>query len=104
VRELGFTTPTPVQAGAIPPALAGRDVLASAQTGTGKTAAFSLPILSNLAKNPHRVGPRWRYQRPTTVNPARVRRGSPAFSTSQRGASQRGTGTGDERDSEPRQY
>ena len=45
VRALGFTTPTPVQAQAIPPVLAGRDVIASAQTGTGKTAAFALPIL-----------------------------------------------------------
>jgi ATP-dependent RNA helicase RhlE len=49
VRELGFTTATPVQAAAIPPALAGKDVLASAQTGTGKTAAFGLPILERLA-------------------------------------------------------
>ena len=45
VKALGFTTPTPVQAGAIPQVLAGRDVVASAQTGTGKTAAFSLPAL-----------------------------------------------------------
>ena len=45
VRALGFTTPTPVQAQAIPHVLAGRDVIASAQTGTGKTAAFALPIL-----------------------------------------------------------
>jgi ATP-dependent RNA helicase RhlE len=52
VRELGFTTPTPVQAGSIPPALAGRDVLASAQTGTGKTAAFGLPLLQKIAELP----------------------------------------------------
>ena len=45
VRALGFATPTPVQAQAIPHVLAGRDVIASAQTGTGKTAAFALPIL-----------------------------------------------------------
>ena len=45
VEALGFTTPTPVQAGAIPQVLAGRNVVASAQTGTGKTAAFSLPAL-----------------------------------------------------------
>jgi ATP-dependent RNA helicase RhlE len=54
VRELGFSVPTPVQAGAIPPALAGKDVLASAQTGTGKTAAFALPILERLAALPRR--------------------------------------------------
>jgi ATP-dependent RNA helicase RhlE len=52
VRELGYTTPTPVQAAAIPPALAGRDVLASAQTGTGKTAAFGLPLIEALAPLP----------------------------------------------------
>src|SRR5215467_3045592 len=49
VAEKGYVTPTPVQAAAIPAVLAGRDVLAGAQTGTGKTAAFVLPILSNLA-------------------------------------------------------
>jgi ATP-dependent RNA helicase RhlE len=54
VRELGFTVPTPVQAAAIPPALQGKDVLASAQTGTGKTAAFALPILEKLAALPRR--------------------------------------------------
>src|SRR5207248_2802342 len=47
-RELGYTEPTPVQAGAIPPALAGRDLIATAQTGTGKTAAFLLPVLHRL--------------------------------------------------------
>ena len=45
----GFATPTPIQAGAIPPLLAGRDLLGIAQTGTGKTAAFALPILQHLA-------------------------------------------------------
>jgi ATP-dependent RNA helicase RhlE len=48
VRELGHTEPTPVQAAAIPPALAGRDILASAATGSGKTAAFILPLLDAL--------------------------------------------------------
>ena len=48
VAREGYTTPTPVQSGAIPLILAGRDVLAAAQTGTGKTAAFVLPILEIL--------------------------------------------------------
>ncbi len=48
VAEKGYTIPTPVQCEAIPAVLAGRDVLAGAQTGTGKTAAFVLPILQNL--------------------------------------------------------
>ncbi len=45
-----FTTPTPVQASAIPPALEGKDVLATAQTGTGKTLAFLIPVIERLAK------------------------------------------------------
>jgi ATP-dependent RNA helicase RhlE len=52
IKELGFPRPTPVQADAIPPALAGRDVLACAQTGSGKTAAFLLPILHRLIDKP----------------------------------------------------
>jgi ATP-dependent RNA helicase RhlE len=48
VREMGFTRPTPIQNDAIPPALEGRDVLACAMTGSGKTAAFALPILHRL--------------------------------------------------------
>ena len=52
IRELGFTRPTPIQAEAIPPALEGHDIIASAMTGSGKTAAFLLPILHRLAGKP----------------------------------------------------
>ncbi|HET6819072.1 MAG TPA: DEAD/DEAH box helicase [Candidatus Limnocylindria bacterium] len=54
VAAQGYTEPTPVQREAIPLVLAGRDLLAGAQTGTGKTAAFVLPILQRLAANPPR--------------------------------------------------
>lgn len=50
IEATGYTTPTPIQAGAIPPALDGRDVLGIAQTGTGKTAAFTLPMITRLGK------------------------------------------------------
>ena len=52
LKELGFARPTPIQADAIPPALEGRDVLACAATGSGKTAAFLLPILQRLIDKP----------------------------------------------------
>jgi ATP-dependent RNA helicase DeaD len=48
LADVGYETPSPIQAATIPPLLAGRDVLGQAQTGTGKTAAFALPILSRL--------------------------------------------------------
>ncbi|HEX5819809.1 MAG TPA: DEAD/DEAH box helicase, partial [Gemmatimonadales bacterium] len=55
LKELGFVRPTPIQAEAIPPALEGRDLLACAATGSGKTAAFLLPILQQLLAKPRRT-------------------------------------------------
>ena len=52
IRSIGYTIPTPIQQQAIPIALAGRDLLGLAQTGTGKTAAFILPILHRLSREP----------------------------------------------------
>ena len=54
VEEEGYTSPSPIQEKAIPPVLEGRDLVGCAQTGTGKTAAFALPILQRLTKNPLR--------------------------------------------------
>ncbi len=50
IDEAGYSTPTPIQEGAIPPALKGQDVLGIAQTGTGKTAGFTLPMITRLAR------------------------------------------------------
>lgn len=55
LKNKGYETPTPIQAGAIPHIIENKDFLGIAQTGTGKTAAFSLPILHNLAKNPQKI-------------------------------------------------
>ena len=55
IKDLGFAQPTPIQSAAIPPALEGRDILACAVTGSGKTAAFLLPILNKLIGKPRRL-------------------------------------------------
>ena len=52
IQQIGYDTPTPIQAQAIPSVLEGRDLLGSAQTGTGKTAAFTLPIIHLLGSRP----------------------------------------------------
>ena len=56
LAKLGFVHPTPIQAAAIPPGLEGRDVVATAQTGTGKTLAFVLPVIERLAASPAQAG------------------------------------------------
>ena len=56
LAQNSFVTPTPVQSESIPPALEGRDVVATAQTGTGKTLAFVLPLLESLLKQPTETG------------------------------------------------
>src|SRR5882672_3400329 len=71
VKAMGYIDPTPIQLRAIPLVLSGKDVIGSAQTGTGKTAAFALPILSKLgAHNP--VGPRVLVLEPTRELAAQV--------------------------------
>ena len=56
VQETGYTSPTPIQAQAIPAVLTGGDLLAGAQTGTGKTAGFTLPLLHKMAAKPQQAG------------------------------------------------
>ena len=57
VAQAGYESPSPIQAAAIPPVLAGRDLMGCAQTGTGKTAAFALPMLDRLtASAPRKKG------------------------------------------------
>ena len=58
VSDVGYETPSPIQAATIPPLMAGRDVVGLAQTGTGKTAAFAIPILSRLEGAGDGSGPR----------------------------------------------
>ena len=67
----GYSTPTPVQTEVIPHALSGRDVIAGAQTGTGKTAAFVLPILQRLAAEPPPATPGPRRIRALVLTPTR---------------------------------
>jgi ATP-dependent RNA helicase RhlE len=72
VAEQGYETPTPIQMRAIPAVIAGRDVLAGAQTGTGKTAAFVLPMLQALALGPAGRAPRALVLTPTRELAAQV--------------------------------
>ena len=58
LRAMGFEEPTPIQSAAIPPAMEGRDILGSAETGTGKTAAFLLPMMQRLIELPPTRNPR----------------------------------------------
>ena len=57
LRDKEYERPTPIQMQAIPAALEGRDILGTAQTGTGKTAAFALPVLANLLRRPRTSDP-----------------------------------------------
>ena len=57
IKSKGYTTPTPIQMQAIPPILEGRDIMGCAQTGTGKTAAFAIPMLQKLYEN--KVSGKW---------------------------------------------
>jgi len=72
IDELGFTQPTPIQAGSIPHILEGRDVIGSAQTGTGKTAAYALPILHRLGGHRKGAAPRCLILGPTRELAAQV--------------------------------
>jgi len=69
ISEQGYTEPTPIQRKAIPVILQGKDVMGGAQTGTGKTAGFTLPLLQRLSKNPVKKG--WRPIRALVLTPTR---------------------------------
>jgi ATP-dependent RNA helicase RhlE len=71
VRGEGYLVPTPIQVKAIPPLLSGRDLVGCAQTGTGKTAAFALPVLDRLGRNECRVNSRGRKIRALVLAPTR---------------------------------
>jgi ATP-dependent RNA helicase RhlE len=68
VEEKGYTKPSPIQEKAIPHILEGKDILASAQTGTGKTAGFTLPVLQHLSETKH---PKYRPLRALVLTPTR---------------------------------
>src|SRR6476469_8171244 len=70
VKAMGYVEPTPIQLRAIPLILEGRDVIGSAQTGTGKTAAFALPILAKMGQ--HQAQPRMLVLEPTRELAAQV--------------------------------
>jgi ATP-dependent RNA helicase RhlE len=72
LERLNFSVPTPIQRDAIPPALAGHDVLACAMTGSGKTAAFGLPSIERLSREPKKRGPRALVLTPTRELAAQV--------------------------------
>ncbi|RFF31542.1 DEAD/DEAH box helicase [Wenzhouxiangella sediminis] len=81
VSEQGYTAPTPIQERAIPFVMAGRDVMASAQTGTGKTAAFTLPLLHRLSeRSGHQRQPRALILTPTRELAAQVNENLRAYS------------------------
>ena len=68
IKHLGYTTPTPIQTQAMPMVMQGRDLMGLAQTGTGKTAAFLLPMIMRLMKKPQIEGaPRRAYRRPRAL-------------------------------------
>ena len=69
LKKEQYTTPTPIQAKAIPEALKGKDILGLAQTGTGKTAAFAIPVLQQLAATPLSKG--YRHTRTLILTPTR---------------------------------
>lgn len=84
IAQLGYTTPTPIQAQAIPVVLDGRDLLAAAQTGTGKTAAFTLPLLERLQNAGQSTG--HRTPRALVLTPTRELAAQVAASVAEYGA------------------
>ena len=71
IQQLGYDTPTPIQEQAIPSVLEGRDLLGSAQTGTGKTAAFTLPIIHLLGERPSKSQGKSKPIRALIITPTR---------------------------------